>query len=236
MTPDEAMKDKWGYADMIADIRAERRFAYVRYSDGDWGCIFGRKGKILDEHDYGPDLAAALRAAIASEPDYHLGLMRSMLTPGRWWASEQTTAFVASRPDLAWCSSLILHDASMDGDLGAWFDALVQYRVTVVSHAGMRALRPWLGDFRHVVIPVADCWRRRAEIEPAIMAACRDPGVVLFACSMPAKVWIRKAWMDGGAATLIDIGSVLDPYIGRNSRSYMREGKARLADPLYTEA
>jgi len=225
--------DKWGYADMIADIRAARRFAYVRYSDGDWGCIFGRKGRILDEHDYAPDLAAALQAAIASGPGYHLGLMRSMLTPGRWWASAQTAAFVETRPDLQWCSSLILHDASMNGDLGAFFSALEAHPVTVVSHAGMSALRPWLGDFRHIVIPQADCWKHRAEIEPLIVAAARMPGVMLFACSMPAKVWIRQAWLSGGLASLIDIGSALDPYIGRQSRGYMREGRAVLAQPMH---
>ena len=225
--------DAWGYPEMIEDLRAFRRFAYVRYSDGDWGCIFGRKGRILDEHDYGPDIAAALRSAMASGPGYHLGLMRSMLTPGRWWASTQTAAFIETRPDLKWCSSLILHDASMNGRLGTFFSALEAHPVTVVSHSGMSALRPWLGDFRHIVIPQADCWKRRAEIEPLIMAAARKPGVMLFACSMPAKVWIRQAWLSGGPASLIDIGSALDPYIGRHSRWYMREGRAVLAQPIY---
>jgi hypothetical protein len=233
MTAAEAMTDKWAFDNMLADLRAGRRFSFVRYSDGDWGCIFGRRGAILDEHEYGPDLAAALLAAIRSEPGYHLGIMPGMFTPGRWWASAQTTEFVAAHPELSWCSSMILHAAGMAGRLGEFFEALRGWPITVVSHAGMAAMCPWLGDFEHVIIPLSHCWRERAEIEPRIIEACRAPGVALFSCSMPAKVWIRQAWEARCAATLIDIGSVFDPYIGRMSRGYMRDGKAVLAARLY---
>jgi len=224
--------DPWSYPDMLADIQAGRRFAFVRYSDGDWNCIFNRRGSIGDEHAYRPDLGSALKDAIQSGPDYHLGLMPSMMTPGRWWASDWTIIYVAARPDLRWCSSMILHNASMAGELGLFFEALRGWPITVISHAGMAGMRPWLGDFEHVVIPESNCWEARAEIEPRIIEACRAPGLALFSCSMPAKVWIRQAWEARGQASLIDVGSAFDPYIGRESRGYMRGGRVTLAPPM----
>jgi len=225
--------DSFGYNEMLNCLRLRHRFAWVRYSDGDWNCVFGRQGKILDEHHYSEDLSAALRSAMVCEPDYHLGIMPSLLQPGRWWASNRTIEFVARNPELKWCSSLILHNASTSGRLGEFFESLRGVDITVVSHSGMSGLKPWLGCFNHVVIPESDCWLERNTLEPLIISACNTPGVVLFSCSMPAKVWIRKAWMANSSATLIDAGSVLDPYIGKLSRSYMRDNKHKLAAKLY---
>jgi hypothetical protein len=185
------------------------------------------------EHGYTPSLGAALKAAMVTEPGYHLGIQRGLLTPDKLWASNRTIEYVAEHPELEWCSSMILHCAGMAGSLGEFFEALRGKNISFVSHGGMAEMRPWLGMFRHVVIPASNCWRERAEIEPRILDACRAPGVVLFSCAMPSRVWIRKAWLAGGEATLIDIGAVFDPYIGRLSRSYIREGKCKLAERLY---
>jgi hypothetical protein len=234
------MNDPFDFDAMLSDLSAGRRFGFVRYSDGDWNCIVGKRGGITDqvagagyEHAYHPDLAAALLAALVSEPGYHVGIMDGLMQPGAWWASQYVIDYMASHPDLATCSSLILHHASRAGRLGEFFEALRGWPVTVVSHAGMASMTPWLGEFEHVVIPEANCWRARSEIEPRIIEACRAQGVALFSCSMPAKVWIRMAWESRCGATLIDIGSVFDPYVGRMSRGYMREGKAVLAARLY---
>lgn len=226
----------WTYADMITTLHAKRRFAFVRYSDGDWNCIFGRTGGIGDEHKYKPDLGKALLDSLKPEADYHVGLMPSLLTPGRWWASERVIRWRNANPDLTLCSSLLLHSAGMRGKLDNYFEALRGNRLVVVGNAGAVAMRPWLGDFEHVVIPVSDCWDSRHEILPRILSACKAPGVAMFSCSMPAKVWIRQAWDAGCAASLVDIGAVFDPYLGKLSRSYMADGGVKLAKQLYPEA
>lgn len=105
--------------------------------------------------------------------------------------------------------------------------------MTLVSNACMASMRPWLGDFTLVEVPASNCWTERDVLEPLIIEACHPPGVVLFACSMPAKVWMRRAWDSRCQATLVDVGSVFDPYIGKMSRGYMREGRAMIAEPIY---
>ena len=130
---------------------------------------------------------------------------------------------------------MILHKASMAGRLGEFFNALQysQREIVLISHAGMYAMTPWLGKFIHYVIPDHDCWDRREAIGHVIQKAAEKDRILLFACSMPAKVWIRKAWNADGAAALIDVGSVFDPYINDNSRTYMQRSEHKLAAPLY---
>jgi hypothetical protein len=244
--------DPFNYEAMLQGLHDGRRFAWVRYSDGDWNCVFGCNAgfkryawdgaRKIDEradmpgthsHDYDERLGEEMLAAIASEPDYHLGIMPAMLAPDKLPSSNKTIEFVETHPELRWCSSLILHKASMAGRLGEFFEALRGLDITVVSNAAMTGMRPWLGEFNHVVTPELNCWDERADLYPRIVEACRAPGVVLFSCALPAKVWIRKAWLAGGEATLIDVGAVFDPYIGRMSRKYMRAGMHKLADRLY---
>jgi len=227
------MNDAWGYDDMLADIENRNRFAFVRYSDGDWNCFFGRDGGIPNEHAYMPGLGQRLRESVVPEPGYHVGIMPSLLTPDRWWASNKVISWLADRPEMSFCSSLVLHKAGMQGRLDAYFSAVKGQRRVLISNESASGMAPWLGDFEHVIIPKQDCWLQRDEILPRIIKACREPGVAMFACSIPAKVWIRQAWDAGCAASLIDIGSVFDPYLGRLSRNYMRKTGVILAEPLY---
>jgi len=229
------MTFNWTYADMLDALCNRRRFAFVRYSDGDWNCIFGRQGGIGAEHRYRPDLGKALITSLKPEPDYHVGIMPSLLTPDRWWASNRVITWLAANPGLEFCASTLLHNAGSHGELAAYFEALRGQRLVFVGNADIAAMQPWLGDFEHVVIPKSDCWDRRDEILPRVLAACREPGVAMFACSMPAKVWIRQAWESGCGASLVDIGSVFDPYLGKLSRTYMADGRVKLAQPLYPE-
>ncbi len=228
--------DGWDYAGMLGALRARRRFAYTRYCDGEWNAIFGRVGKNCDGHTYFPDMGRALLEAFRPEPaaGYHVGLLASLLREGRWWASGRTIALERERPLGSWCDAMILHRAGMRGELGRFFEALRGRPLAVVGNRHLAKMRPWLGGgFDHIVVPERDCWGVRERVLPEILRAARSPGVVLLACSMPARVWIRRAWEAGGEASLIDVGAVFDPYVGIMSRGYMREGRFVLAERLF---
>lgn len=230
------MEDTWTFNELLADIRGRRRFAFSRYGDGEWNCIFGREGHIVNhEHTYSQSLGAALAVSLRTGQNYHVGIMDGLLVPGEWRASDRVIAWKAAHPEVAFCSSLLLHRASIHGRLGHYFEALRGQRLVLVANHSASAMRPWLGCFEHIEVPANDCWCASKTLLPRILSACREPGVVMFACSMPAKVWIRQAWDDNGLASLVDIGSVFDPYTGTQSRSYMRDNPVTLANPIYPE-
>ena len=224
------MTDPFNFDSMLSALSQKKPFAFARYGDGEFYCLTGRVGSNVNkEHKYSPELAKALKEAMVTEPNYHVGAMDSVLN-GKWvWAGEKNGAQRPQREyvksiatSMPFCSSLILHRASICGKMDAFFDAVGP--VVLVGPKRMEKMAPWLDITRHIVIPDQNCFSATEKILPQITSG----ETYLFMASMPAKVWIRKAWDE--KTTLIDIGSVFDPYLGIKSRDYMRKGEYVLAE------
>ena len=215
------MIDSFDYPTMLSMLREKKPFAFVRYGDGELNCMMGCVGANTKcEHKYSPELAKALKHAMVAEKDYHIGMMVNVLA-GNEYSSKLARELAEKLPI---CSSLILHHASGRGKLAAFFKAVGP--VVMVGPRHMSGMAPWLNITRHVEIPDRNCWEKTEKIIPQLTSG----ETYLFVASMPAKVWIREAW--DKKTTLIDIGSVFDPYVGIKSRSYMRAGKYTLAESL----
>jgi len=236
MSARNVLTDSWNYSDMLADITEGRRFAYARYCDGEWSAIFNRRGGNCDGHKYFPDMGKALESALITDPEngYHVGIMPGLLTDtSRWWPAKRVIKYVDDHRTLSFCGGILLHGASMSGRMGMLFESLVGQRCVIVGNRDMNRLHPWIEIDQHIEVPEKDCWNARDRILPRIIEAAKHPGIILFACSMPAKVWIRKTWEANGQASLLDIGAALDPYAGRLSRNYMKDGHYTLAEIIY---
>lgn len=203
------------FEELCDKVRRGERFSFSRWGDGEWACLLDKRpGKAnCDGHTYFSDLGQRLHAILASRPNYHIGLQPL----AKRMYGDEIDAF-----GLSWSNADILHKASMHGELHTFFDAVRRQkkRVIVVGPSHLDGMRKHIGKYALLEIPERNCWLDYERVARRLTKALdRHDSLVLFAASMMSNVLIHDFH---GDATLIDIGSVFDPYCGVKSRTYMR--------------
>jgi hypothetical protein len=206
--------DKLTYAKIIDDLKSHKAFKFSRFGDGEWNCIFNKKGTNCDGHQYFPSLGESLRRIILSEPNYTVGIQPLSMSYER---TEQIKEFCKGL-NINWVNSDILHNASIDGQLDKFIEAIQGRYVIIVGPPHLASF--FETNVVHIVIPSKDCWLVYEEIRQQIEFHIDgvNNAVVLLAASMMSEVIIDD--FADHHHTFIDIGSVLDPYCNVKSRRY----------------
>lgn len=199
------------YDTFLSRLKWKDRFAFSRFGDGEFHCIFGKVGANCDGHQYFPDLGRRLRGILESRPPYTIGiqaLARRLYSDNPEFRQLTDFAFVEADA---------LHWASAQGRLGELFERLNRREVVLVGprHVG----RQTKFSCRFVEVPSRDCWLSCDEVREKLIPLAHPEQVFVFCASFLTKVLIDELWRCS-KSTLIDAGSVLDPYVGVKSRKY----------------
>lgn len=199
--------------DKICDmLKSNVNFKFARYGDGEWFCMFGKEGANCDNHKYFKDMGERLRESIQKSPDYMAGIQPLSLSHK---IAPKVKEFCKGL-DIDWYDADALHSASIDGRLNDFVKALDGKYIILVGPLHLSSMFSCV----HIVIPDVDCWLKYKEIKEQLNYHL-DEGpnsVVLFCASMMTEILISDfATYD---CTMIDCGSVLDPFVGVKSRSY----------------
>lgn len=196
------------YERMVTMLKEGTNFKFARYGDGEILCMTGKQGHNCDKHQYFPDMGLRLIQTINEEPDYMVGIqplsVQGMPQVVEAYFGHFKTLYNAD----------VLHSASIDGLLGKFFNVLKGRYIILVGPAHLADLF----DCVHVVIPSLNCWLTYQEIKEQINFHLVDGAVVLFCASMMTEVLISD--FKERNCTMIDAGSVFDPYANVKSRSY----------------
>ena len=211
---------------LVARIGAGRPFAFSRWGDGEWSCILGHGGSNCDGHPYSKLLRLDLTAVLLARPTYHLGM--------------QAFALRRFGPAIeAWLARRGLGPTWVDADLFAmasWHDELTPLTDALACRAVILAGPDYLSALslfkiaRHIVIPERNCYVATAATLAATDRALRHlpRAVVVISAGMSANILVHRLHAAHPRATLIDVGSLWEPYVGRATRRYHRAVLARL--------
>lgn len=195
---------------MCKMLRNGENFKFARYGDGEFLCMSGKVGRNCDGHDYFPDLGQALNDAFYSDPNYMVGIQPLSVHSGLY---QRALSYKPGPKNIY--DADVLHSASIDGRLKLFFDAVVSRATFVI---GPTHLFPF---FRYgVAIPDKNCWLDYRELKNGLRRAMSGDSdtVILLCASMMSEVIIHD--FRDYPVTIIDCGSVFDPYVGKLSRSY----------------
>src|SRR3972149_4339318 len=186
-------------------------FKFARYGDGEFLCMAGKIGKNCDGHEYFPDLGMALNDAFYSDPKYMVGIQPLSVNGGLYQkAISQREGYPKNIYDAD-----VLHSASIDGKMHLFFDSIKKRDVFMV---GPKHLFPF---FSHgIIIKDSNCWNDYKSITEGLqnMLSKIQGNVMLMCASMMTEVLIND--LQNSNNTIIDCGSVFDPYVNKLSRSY----------------
>lgn len=215
---------------VIEKLQAGEPFAFSRWGDGEWSAILGRGDRNCDGQEYTPELRTALREVLRSRPGYSLGmqgLARERFGPEieRWLEAEGLA-------DLPWSDAGIFHRASSRGRLGPLFDVLKGRSVILIGPKRLTGLSELFPLVAYAEVPDRDAYGSIATwiVEAFDLAVHAGPKpVVAVSAGMGAKVLIHRLHKALPEHTLIDFGSVWEPYVGHENRTYHRKILERLA-------
>jgi hypothetical protein len=218
----------------IQALHARTPFAFSRWGDGEWACLLGRPGHNKAGMPYSAPLREDLTAVLLSRPAYDLGLSSSVVAPTRAkrlsLRTEVPAWLAAHGLTLPWVDADGLYRRSLAGTLVSFVAALASRQVILVGPTYFSGLRlfPVVG---HIVVPPRMVHEHEiARLTRATLAALHDwPGaVVAISAGMSANVLIDRVHAARRDATLIDCGSLWEPYLGRVVRKYHTAIVARL--------
>ena len=213
------------YADMI---RRGVSFAQANCGDGEWSCILGRSGRNVNGEVYTPELAAALAETLVD----HRGIWCGS-NPGRKLEAQVDAWIERTKASPRWVWKETLSGANVDGKLAPVFQALRRQHVILVGPDHLHTLpASVVGHRAFIQVPYAIAWKVADDVTRwvgELLYPLAGPGngwipVVLFAAGMGSNLMIHRLWkLWGGQAILLDVGAILDPYVGHWSRKGYRK-------------
>lgn len=202
--------------DFIDKLEHRESFSFSRWGDGEWNAVFGVKGQNCDGHKYFTDMGRRLREILSSKPTYILGLQPLAVRIYGKHIENLTKQF-----ELTWINSDVFHNANMDGSISKLWDCLGNKKVLIVGPKHLDSSNiSKLFPFEFYQIPSKNCWIEHDRILNDLNETIKEDHVVLFCASMMTNVLVDELHEK---CTLIDFGSVLDPYVGVNSRRYHKK-------------
>lgn len=195
--------------DLTVRIDSKIPFAFSRWGDGEWYNVNKKQGKNCDGNIYYTDLGDALLDIVSEPRDYFMGMQTLM----------SFSVSQAMKYPQSWGDSDVLHKASMSNKLDTFIQSLNNVHVVYIGNESLKPLS-FINEF--IEIPYNNVWLMRDHIMKA-MYDTFDPNVYKVYClsaGMAANVFIHDLWSINKTNAYIDVGSVFDPYVGRNSRRY----------------
>lgn len=220
------------YSKLVGKIENREPFAFSRWGDGEWACILGRPGQNCDGHRYFNDLGTELASVLINTPRYYLGMQpKAMFDMGgdiSQWLKEMGIF-------RTWENADVLHDASKNGNINDFLAALDKTNWHLVSSYNELEYAELPIEQRNANIPVPaiNAWLLYPEvlqnITKRVSERAHEGDVFLFAAGMMSNVLIDDMYNSYGERyTLIDIGSLFDPFVGRCSRRYHKAVMERM--------
>lgn len=212
--------------EVINFVRAEINFSLSRWGDGEFAALFGDNGSNCDGVKYESDMEAELWTILDSKPTYTIG--KQPFHDGLY--SHKRKEQIEAIEGINWVNADMFHEASKQGRLKPFLKSLKNRRVLIVGNKRLSKLQTFF-DFELIPTPDTNAWGERNSILKRISDAVEDGMVVLFACGITSN-WLIDSLHYNNNATFIDVGSLLDPFVGEKTRRYHSLVNLRQATPI----
>ena len=221
-------KDGLTFHDVCTKLQNKEPFTYSRFGDGEFAAIYAAQynepGANCDGHQYFQDMGFELAEILKSKRSYHIGID----TSERPAKVQKTLGFLIDNDltDKQYARSDLFHIALVHQHFKRFFEAISERDIIVIGpqYLDKLAILSEGTGIQHIIIPDSNCWLYTDDVLERLLVSDVEGKVLLFIASMAANVWIDRLWqVYGDSVTLIDLGSALDPYCSKMTRSFHKK-------------
>lgn len=214
------------YHDILTRLRENKPFTFSRWGDGEWEAVLNLKDQNqanCDGHQYFDSMRVELQKIITKKVPYMLGMQRLAYHKMMGRKIDHFFRSHNIKPhDLWWVDADVFHDASMEGRILPLFEELKKKNIILVGPAYLKEFKHFSFDF--VEVPSVNAWTERDRIISDIYAIVGKKRVdaVLFCAGMTSN-WLVDQLHGKFLGFILDIGSLLDPFVGKQTRNYHKK-------------
>jgi len=207
---------------LVARLEAEEGFSFARYGDGTFLCLKGMGGKNCDGASLGWAQAAGLEESIRDQSITHgIGDLAIKVGAAEWLAEKGI--------ETVWYDANVMNTASLTGKLYPLVKWLQKRKIVLVGPSHLTKMRGFPVQV-YVVTHPTRAWEQLDGIKTTVLngiAAGAD--TVLLSTGPSTPTLVSQLHQLAPTATVIDTGSVWDPYVGVYSRKvHKRMGQHRI--------
>lgn len=184
-------------------------FKFARYGDGEFNAIFGKEGSNCDGHEYFKDMGERLANSFSSK--VMTGIQPLALT------TKYKDRILNCIEGLQLYNADVLHNASIDLQLSK---LLVVVNQSMRPHVCVGPAHLTRMFDSMILIPDKNCWLTYDDTKRNLGEWIKDNenGIIFLCASMMSEVLIND--FEDANVTIIDAGSVFDPFCNVKSRKY----------------
>jgi len=210
-------------------IKNDDHFKYSRYNDGELTAIIGQtpNGANCDGHQYFPEMSVELKQALL---DYKYDENYVLESFDYWYnmlphVRQILNVLKSLNPELAFLHTdfiRIAHEQNPEKFIQL-LEVLKTKNLVIVGPKYLGELKRFF-DFKHVEIPVKNCYLAKNKIIADIkeINATGDNNYYLFSASMPTKILIHS-FKEDNKNTYLDWGSVWDTFFVSPEYGFIRK-------------
>jgi len=202
------------------ELESGKRVVFTRWGDGEWEVVLGAKTEAdsnVDGHQYFKSLTLALRDVLIQNPHYYFGMQN--LAYYKVMGRRIDRFLKQHQICRSWLNADAFHYASEFQQFPRFVNHIKGKTTLLVGPIHLRSLK--LFPFEHLEIPSVNCWLQKDQILTEIENRCKtkEYDLIIFCAGMAAN-WFVDILSKNIPASLLDLGSVFDPYTGKMSRGY----------------
>lgn len=212
----------------IDKINNNEHFSFSRWGDGEWFCTMGRKGKNCDNHSYFPELSDGLNHALKYDKGYYKAIWNTNHGQIKNILGILLPFLDKNKIQVNWVNAGIWEDAAINGELDNLIESLEKRNYVIVSNESLKKLNIKYIDY--ITIPSQNCFLEKDRIKEEMIKISQKYDDVVFgmSSSMATNVIIDELYdVIGDKCTMIDFGSIWDPFVGKLARTYHKQYKKK---------
>lgn len=212
--------------EILSRIESPNGLQYARFGDGAFYCLRGDQGQNCDGVIYTPDQAVALLEVILNPNIIHgmakIGVREA--NASQW--------LVDNKINIEWVNADTVHDASDNGTLRPFVECISNYKIILVGAKHLTRLRAF-PIHQFIGVHPTHAFEEVPRIYQEIVKTLKNnksvqayrPIVLLSAgqAASPTLVSLLSREDSCSGVSVLDIGSIWDPYVGVLSRKNHRQ-------------
>ena len=202
------------------NIKEKINFNFIKFGDGEFDCMVGKKGHNCDFHPYSKKLSDKLHESYNTFCNMQNTHIANWTGSGYENLRSELNGKLTNKPNLVFYDLILQQEGLLTEELFNFYKAIKESKrkKIFIGNDKLVGVKRFLNLDVHIIVPVINAFGRHNEMLSKCMTHLSDDCIFLFSAGMPAKALALDLVKVNKNITCLDCGSAFDPIFFTNTR------------------